>query len=206
MSDASYEHDVLAWSRAQAAALRRREAGHNALDYDNLAEEIEDVGKTELHACESQVENILEHMLKIEYFGSPRDVPGRRREIRAFRRPLEKRLMRTIEAQIRSELDGTLERIIRDMEAEGDLTPEQAAEARGRGRTWEQVVDPDWIPEPRYGYPRRRRAQILPAPGRSVRSLALYKARPRRIGDRRARDDPAEFRRAMWSRRRKMLS
>jgi hypothetical protein len=30
------------------------------------------------------------------------------------------------------------------------ITPQQAAEARARGRTWEQVVDPDWYPEPQY--------------------------------------------------------
>ena len=53
MSEASYKDDVLAWSRAQAAALRRRDAGHDVLDWDNLAEEIEDVGNSILWGCES---------------------------------------------------------------------------------------------------------------------------------------------------------
>jgi hypothetical protein len=100
MSEASYKEDVLAWSRAQAAALRRRETGHNILDWDNLAEEIEDVGNSILYGCESQVENILEHMLKIEYVRSPESIPGWRREIRAVRKPLRKRITRTIESEL----------------------------------------------------------------------------------------------------------
>lgn len=150
MSEALYKEDVLAWSRAQAAALRRRETGHNALDWDNLAEEIEDVGNSILWGCESQVENILEHMLKIEYVRSPDSIPGWRREIRAFRKPLRKRMTRTIEREIRAEFEEAVQEAVIQLELGELITPEQAAEARGRGRTWEQVVDPDWYPEPRY--------------------------------------------------------
>lgn len=149
MSDVSYQHDVLAWSRAQAAALRRREAGHNALDYDNLAEEIEDVGLSILHGCESQVANILEHMLKIEYVRSPEDLPRWRAEIRAFRKPLRKRMTRSIENELRAEFDEAVQDAVAQLETAALLTPEQAAEARARGRAWEQVVGPDWYPEPR---------------------------------------------------------
>ena len=150
MTEASYRDDILAWSRAQAAALRRREAGHNSLDWDNLAEEIEDVGNSILYGCESQIENILEHMLKIEYVRSPRDVPGWRSEIRAFRKPLRKRMTRSMEAELRADFAEAVQDAVRQLEVAELITPEQVVEARERGRAWEQVLDLEWFPEPRY--------------------------------------------------------
>ena len=150
MSDSLYEQDILAWSEQQAAALRRRESGHNALDYENLAEEIGDVGLSILHGCESQIENILEHMLKIEYVRSPENIPHWRKEISAFRRPLRKRLSPTMRRRVEAELEETIADVVRDLRAGELLTEDQAAEARERGRTLEQIMDPDWYPQPRY--------------------------------------------------------
>lgn len=150
MSESLYEQDILAWSEQQADALRRRDAGHNALDWDNLAEEIGDVGLSILHGCESQIENILEHMLKIEYVRSPQDIPGWRKKIRAFRRPLRKRLSPTMKRRVEAELSETIEDVIRAMQDGDLLSEEQAVEARARGRTLAEILDPDWYPEPRY--------------------------------------------------------
>jgi len=52
-----YDDDIYAWTQQQAEALRRL-AGKgrdlpNDLDLENVAEEIEDVGKSELHRVES---------------------------------------------------------------------------------------------------------------------------------------------------------
>jgi hypothetical protein len=46
-----YDADILPWSEQQAELLRQRSA--NALDWDNLAEEIKDVGLSQLHAVMS---------------------------------------------------------------------------------------------------------------------------------------------------------
>jgi hypothetical protein len=89
-------------------------------------------------------------MLKIEYVRSPESVRGWRIELRGFRKALRKRLTKTIANEIRAEFADEVEDAIALMEGRGHITPEQAAEARERGRTWEQVVDPDWYPEPRY--------------------------------------------------------
>ena len=55
MSD--YDSDILIWSERQADLLRRRAAGElvndAALDWPNIAEEIEDVGRSQLNAVES---------------------------------------------------------------------------------------------------------------------------------------------------------
>ena len=54
---ADYDSDISEWSERQAALLRRRAAGDLAnaaeLDWPNIAEEIEDVGRSELHRVES---------------------------------------------------------------------------------------------------------------------------------------------------------
>ena len=50
MSDL-YGDDIVLWCEQQADALRRRAADH--LDWDNLAEEIEDLGRSELRTVES---------------------------------------------------------------------------------------------------------------------------------------------------------
>jgi hypothetical protein len=62
-----YDEDVYAWSEQQAAALRRlatRRDLPNDLDLAHVAEEIEDVGASELHAVRSMVRLILVHLVK----------------------------------------------------------------------------------------------------------------------------------------------
>ena len=67
MPDGLYERDVLAWSQHQADLLRRLGRGErvNDVDWANIAEEIEDVGLSELHAVESFLNLIIVHLLKL---------------------------------------------------------------------------------------------------------------------------------------------
>jgi Domain of unknown function DUF29 len=81
MSD--YDTDILQWSEQQAELLRRRAS--NALDWDNLAEEIEDVGRSQLRAVESHLVQALLHDLKVEAWPLSRDVPHWRAEARGQR-------------------------------------------------------------------------------------------------------------------------
>ena len=64
-----YEEDFYAWTRDQAAALRRlsRERWNGPLDLEHLAEEIEDVGSERRDAVRSQLRRIVEHLLKLEH-------------------------------------------------------------------------------------------------------------------------------------------
>ena len=64
MSDL-YEDDIAAWAARQADLLRRR-AG-NKLDWDNIAEEIADVGRSEEREVESRLAIACEHLLKWEF-------------------------------------------------------------------------------------------------------------------------------------------
>jgi hypothetical protein len=62
---ALYEHDYYTWTGAQAQALRERKG--SGLDWDNLAEEVEDLGKAERDRLESHLESLLMHLLKWAY-------------------------------------------------------------------------------------------------------------------------------------------
>ena len=78
-----YDTDILLWSEQQAALLRRRSV--NALDWDNLVEEVEAVGRSELHAVQSHLILALLHDLKAEAWPLSRDVEHWRAEARGHR-------------------------------------------------------------------------------------------------------------------------
>jgi hypothetical protein len=78
-----YEADILLWSEQQAERLRRRAA--NQLDWENLAEEIDTVGRNELRAVISHLRLALLHDLKAEAWPLSRDVDHWRAEARGHR-------------------------------------------------------------------------------------------------------------------------
>ncbi|MFC5345086.1 DUF29 domain-containing protein [Brevundimonas staleyi] len=145
-----YERDYVAWTESQASALRSRRGGENALDYDNLAEEIEDLGKSEQRACESQIENIIEHLLKIEFVGPAETIPHWKGEVIGFRQELKKRLTRTIQNRLEPALDESFAYAIKRLTARDQLTDPDRVLAVLTGYTWDQITNPDWYPAPRY--------------------------------------------------------
>ncbi|MBV8615239.1 MAG: DUF29 domain-containing protein [Acetobacteraceae bacterium] len=72
-----YDSDLVAWSVEQAIAIR--EAGErrvNApIDWENVAEEIESLGKSERLALRSRIGTVIEHLLKLQV--SPATEPER---------------------------------------------------------------------------------------------------------------------------------
>src|ERR1700730_18122668 len=95
-----YDEDFYAWTQEQAELLRRGGAGTDGLDVDLIAEEIEDLGKSELHACQSLCEHIIEHLLKLEYSGLVEPARHWRQEIVECRLQLERKLTRSIVAKL----------------------------------------------------------------------------------------------------------
>jgi hypothetical protein len=63
-----YDDDILLWSEQQAAAIRKLGSARrdlpNELDIENVAEEIESVGRTELAAVKSNFRHIFVYLLK----------------------------------------------------------------------------------------------------------------------------------------------
>ena len=65
MGSSSYDKDVFLWSGEQAALLR---AGNfSQLDIEHLADEIEDVGRSEKRELASRVALLLAHLLKWQF-------------------------------------------------------------------------------------------------------------------------------------------
>ena len=57
-----YDQDFLAWTRDQADALRRRSS--NELDWENLLEEVESLGKQQRSELRNHLIVLLVHLLK----------------------------------------------------------------------------------------------------------------------------------------------
>jgi uncharacterized protein DUF29 len=84
-----YESDILAWSERQGELLHRIARGERVndadLDWPNIAEEIESVGRSQLSAVRSLLTQALIHMLKAEAWPSSLAAPGWRAEAIRFR-------------------------------------------------------------------------------------------------------------------------
>ena len=65
MKSTPYEADFYAWTQDQAALLRAGQV--SAIDLAHLAEEIEDMGKSEKRTLESRLEVLLMHLLKWQF-------------------------------------------------------------------------------------------------------------------------------------------
>lgn len=103
-----YELDFYEWTKAQAEALRaeaRRAGRSNAIEWERVAEEIEDMGKSDLRECYARVRTILEHLFKLAW--SERQEPRRSWEatILVHRSDLEPVLTASLRAQVEQELD-----------------------------------------------------------------------------------------------------
>src|ERR1700737_4166390 len=95
-----YEEDFYAWTQQQAELLRHLPAIGNEFDPQRIAEEIEDLGRSELHAAQSLCEHIIEHFLKLEHSGLDEPADHWRDEIVEWRLQLDKILTRSIAAKL----------------------------------------------------------------------------------------------------------
>ena len=75
MTDREYDTDLALWADSQARALR--DAGHAGtnlpIDWENVAEEIEALGKSQARELASRIAIILVHLMKLE--ASPASEP-----------------------------------------------------------------------------------------------------------------------------------
>jgi hypothetical protein len=143
-SYASYDSDVIAWANEQARLLR---AGRFAeLDIEHIAEEIEDVGKSEQRELASRMAVLLVHLIKWQ-----RQPDGRgsswQRAIRERREGIARRLRRT------PSLSASLGDADWWADAWGDALTAAFTEAELGDLPdtcpWStaQVLDADWLPD-----------------------------------------------------------
>jgi hypothetical protein len=83
-----YDTDILLWSEHQAELLRRLAAGervNDQIDWNNLIEEVGDVGRNSLRACRSHLLQALLHDQKAQAWPLSNTVPHWRSEARVAR-------------------------------------------------------------------------------------------------------------------------
>ena len=68
-----YNEDFYVWTESQAELLRKRQ--FDALDLDNLIEEVEGLGDAKKSAVLNNASNVIEHLLKLQF--SPAQDPRR---------------------------------------------------------------------------------------------------------------------------------
>jgi hypothetical protein len=85
----SYAGDFYAWSQDQGRRLR--EARPNSLDWENLAEEIERLGRSEKGELENRLNILVLHLLKWQYQPAGRK-PGWRATILEQRNRIARRI------------------------------------------------------------------------------------------------------------------
>ena len=149
---ALYDEDFYAWTQSQAAALRTlaKERWNGPLDLENLSEAVGDLGRAAENACLSQLERLIQYLLKLEY--SPAEAPRRQWQLSCHdaRRELHRQLTPTIRQIVEAELPdlaraarraAALELADQDGENVAESLPEVAA------YTLEQLLDEAWWPE-----------------------------------------------------------
>ena len=145
--DESYEGDFYEWSLAQARALRDRQP--KALDWENLAEEIESLGRSDKRQVRSRLQVILVHLLKWQLQIEHRSISWRG-TINTQRNDLEWVLedSPSLRRMVPALLSEAYIRARREAADEMDLIP---AAARMIPQTCpfsaEQVLDPEFLPE-----------------------------------------------------------
>ncbi len=89
-----YDDDILVWSERQSDLLRRIAAGepvNERPDWVNIIEEVESVGREQLHALEWLLLQALVHILKADGWPPARDVENWRGDSRGFRAQARRR-------------------------------------------------------------------------------------------------------------------
>ena len=87
--DKIYETDFYQWTMKQAQALKEQNV--QELDWENLIEEIEALGRSDYQAVVSLLTRIMQHHLKIDYANKPECNRHWQAEIKAFSNTLKRR-------------------------------------------------------------------------------------------------------------------
>jgi hypothetical protein len=139
-----YDSDIIAWAQQQAALLR---AGRfQELDIEHLAEEIEDVGKSEQRELASRMATLLMHLLKWRHQPQRRGASWRN-TIAAQRRSIAVRLKRTPSLKATLRDPDWWEQVWAD--AVAAATAETGLGSFPASCPWDldRVQDPAWLPE-----------------------------------------------------------
>jgi hypothetical protein len=155
MSDATslYDEDFFLWSKAQAEALRAagRGATNQPIDWENLAEEIESLGKSDRRELRGQIYRIIRHLAKWQFSPVVDPRGGWRDSTDDARKQAE--LVLADSPSLRPELDrivveetvSAIRRAISDLGEYGEINRATERNLRRARYTADQVLG-DWFP------------------------------------------------------------
>ena len=154
--DQLYKDDFYAWTRDQAAALRRlaEQRWNGPLDLEHLAEEVEDLGSEQQWAVESQLERVIEHLLKLEHSMSPAPRRQWMISVNSARREIRRRMTPTIRCEVEPQLavlykggrsDAELRLLDHDEKDAARALPADCP------YTFDELIAEDWWPVNRHG-------------------------------------------------------
>lgn len=134
-----YHEDLWSWAQQQIEAMKRRDL--DAIDWDNVIEEIGDVAGRDEDAWVSYCKNVVSHLLKIHHSPKSPDLNHWRKEIEDWRGEMHGKLDRNpgMKGKLSELLEGAWRRgreiAVRKLAEHG--SPEDAAHERRLRRAWE---------------------------------------------------------------------
>jgi hypothetical protein len=148
-----YDKDFVAWTEQQAEALRAAAHGNSnqALDWENLAEEIESLGRSDRRELHSQIYRIVRHLLKLQFSPAIGPWSGWRESIRDGRVQADlvladsPSLKPQLERFVAEETARAIDRAIADLREYDEIDPAAERGLRATRYTVDQVLG-DWFP------------------------------------------------------------
>lgn len=149
-TDADYDVDFFAWTRAQTEALRAGRLG--LVDLENIAEEIESLGSRDRRSVITSFERAVEHLVKLRHSPSRDPRYGWRNSVDRARRKIE--LIFEVSPSLRSRREELFEkawkhgvkRAARGLVEDGINESVIMLAESTPTLTVEQVLDPDFFP------------------------------------------------------------
>lgn len=148
-----YDEDFVAWTEQQAQALRAASRGgtNQPLDWENLAEEIESLGKSDRRELQSQIHRVIRHLVKLQFSRAADPRHGSLDSVRDAR--LQAELVLADSPSLRPQLDRivaaqtpkAIERALFDLGEFGEIDHATERELRQTRYTVDQVLG-DWVP------------------------------------------------------------
>lgn len=137
-----YESDYLQWLEETVSLLKSRHL--EALDYDNLIEELEALGRAEKRAVTSLLEQVMRHLLLYQYWTVEYEYNANHweAEIISFRNQLKKYLTTNLYQYLENNLDAIYDDARDYVKAKTKLNslPDVCP------YSLEQLLDKNWLP------------------------------------------------------------
>ncbi|MGB5595928.1 MAG: DUF29 domain-containing protein [Crocosphaera sp.] len=138
-----YEQEYDQWLEETVKLLRSRQL--EQLDYENLIEELEVLGRSEKNAVKSLLLQVIIHLLLLQFWTKERERNANHwsAEIITFRVQLEDRLTTNLRNYLMSELDNIYDNACLIVNKKAQLTnlPEESP------YSLDQLLQKDWFPE-----------------------------------------------------------